>query len=203
MASRSQNQIDFSLLPPLECGSMFAALNPELDRKLQKYPATYDRARGSLTFSARMCNVPDSSDGTDVKLREAYCRASMGEFVSMEESIKYDDPNGEHHKIVKSRNPLLHMMKQLRNLQFHILSKSLDNHEQDVVWAGQQSTMRFWYVADIQIDEFNRLNDADRYSDEDKEQMISWFNQSQREWGVNQLILEAVNAYAIEILTEQ
>lgn len=200
---RSQNEIDFSMVPSLECGSMFAALPPELDRELQAYPATYDRAKGSLTFSARMCNVPDSSDGSDVKLREAYCRASLGEFVSMEESIKYDDPDGEHHKIVKSQNPLLHIMKQLRNLQFHILSKSLNNQEQNVVWAGQESTMRFWYLEDIQIDEFNRLNDADRYSGDDKEQMISWFNQTQREWGVNQLILEAVNTYAKEILTEQ
>lgn len=182
---------------------MLAALKPELDRKLQTFPATYDRAKGSLTFSARMCNVPDSSYSADVKLREAYCRASLGEFVSMEESIVYDDPDGNHHRIVKSRNPLLHIMKQLRNLQFHIISKSLDSQEHRVVWAGQESTMRFWYVDNILIDEFNRLRDAQYYSDKDKKQMISWFNTSQRKWGVNQMILEAVSAYAMEIVTEQ
>ena len=203
MTTRTPNQLDFKLVPPLESGSMFAALSPDVDQKLAVYPATYDRAKGALTFSARMCNVPTSPDGSDVKIREAYCRASLGEFVSMEESIGYDDPTGNHPKIVNSQNPLLHMMKQLRNLQFHILSKALSSGEQPIVWSEQQSTMQFWYVDDISIVEFDRLRDQNRYSKKDKVKMIDWFNLEQRKWGVTQLILEAVNAYANEILTGQ
>jgi hypothetical protein len=192
----NQIQLDFGLLPTLEAGAMFVALDPELDERLKSFPATHDRAMGALAFSARISNTRASEDGSDIKLREAFCRASFGEFVSMEESIVYDCPNGQHPKIADTRNPLLHVLKQLRNMQFHVMNSTLENEEHGVVWAEQESRMKFWYIQDISVTDFNRLRAAHRYSHGDKEEMVSWFNTSQRKWGVTQLILEAVGAYA-------
>jgi hypothetical protein len=201
MTAPQINQLDFSLLPPLQTGSMFSALKSEIDAKLKQYPATYDRANGALSFSAKICNTPKANDGSNLKLREAFVRAALGEFVSMEEAVYYDAPNGNNGKIKDSRNPLLHMMKQLRNMQFHLMSSTLNTSKKPIVWASQESTITLWYVQDIAVSDFDRLRNANRYSASDKTQLISWFNSSQKEWGINQLILEAVNAYATEIVT--
>lgn len=194
------NALDFSLLPPLTEGSVLVQLPGELEAKLMQYPATYDRAHGAMAFSARISNVETSDDGSDVKRRESFMRAALGEYVSMEESIHYDDPAGQRPRIVDSKNPLLHIMKQIRNMQFHLLNSNMTSNTQNVIWASQDFKMQFWYVQDITLPDFNRLRNANKYSAADKNQMINWFNTKQRQWGVNELIFQAVKMYTEEII---
>ncbi|MDB5391934.1 MAG: hypothetical protein JWM11_7580 [Planctomycetaceae bacterium] len=203
MSKTKTFELNFDLLPTLKLGSMFAVLPAEVDSKLCAYKATYDRAMGALTFSALLCNVPIKVDESGTKLREAYLRAALGEFVSMEETIQLDDSNGMHPKIRDSQNPLLHMMKQLRNMQFHLSNSALTSHQQNVEWGSQNSAMDLWYVEEIDLTDFNKLHGAANFSDSDKSKMIGWFNSNQKLWGINELILQSVTLYAKELLAKK
>jgi len=52
-----------------------------------------------------------------------------------------------------------------------------------------QTTIRYWSL--------NRY--ANKYRDADKSQLISWFNEKQKEWGITELIFQAVKIYAEEL----
>ena len=181
-------------------GSALVQLPEELKKKLTRYPATYARAQGAMFFTAKISNEPSSDDGSDIKNREAFMRAALGEYVSMEESISYDDPHGQYPKIIDSKNPLLHILKQLRNMQFHLISSPLKAINHNVIWASKEFEMQFWYVQDITMTEFDRLRNSNKYSISDKNKMINWFNENQRVWGINELILQAVTMYTEEIV---
>ncbi len=151
-------------------------------------------------FSASIWNTPTSEDGSDVKRREAFMRAALGEYVSMEEAIRWDRPHGSPPQIKDSRNPLLHIMKELRNLQFHLLSSPLKSQQRSVIFASRQCDMPVWYVEDLRVTDFDRSKNAQFFTPDDLKRMIQWFNENQRLWGVTELILHAVRAYAEEIL---
>ncbi|QDV87411.1 hypothetical protein TBK1r_64410 [Stieleria magnilauensis] len=190
--------LDFSTLPSLEVGSTFAGLDSDVESVLHPLPATLDRASAALKFAASMSNTEQEIDGSSVKMREAFFRAALGEFVAMEEMIKYDKPSLQYSKILKCQSPLLHILKQIRNLHVHLLSKVAEHTEVSIRWADQASQMTIWFIEDISMSDFNQLDGAKWYWENDKERMLSWFNDSQRAWGVNYLIQLAVNQYVRE-----
>ncbi len=200
MSHQKTNNLDFSLLPKLDRYSAFMQLPPAVDQELSRLAATYDRARGALHFCARIGNTPSSEDGSDVKRRETCMRAALGEYVSMEETIHWDRPGDKHPRIRDSRNPLLHIIKELRNLQFHLLSSPLESRQQSVIYASRECDLCVWYVEDLSVARFRLLRNAEHFRPDDQSRMIQWFNENQRSWGVAELILLAVGAYAEEIL---
>lgn len=194
------NSLDFTMLPTLEKGSAVYRLPPELDRKLSAFPATYDRARGALSFSVKINHEPRCDDGADMKARESLIRAALGEYVSMEEAIKWDRPDSQTPRIRDSRNPLLHMMKELRNLQFHEITSPLRARPEKIIYAGTEFDVDLYCVEDLKEEDFDRLNNAKFYSPDDKTRMIQWFNENQAKWGVSELILRAVTIFARDIV---
>ena len=200
MPTSQQNDLDFSLLPSVDVGRTFWSLPPEISTGIENYPETLLRAKAAVHF-CRLPPYPERTGDENLRLREAYLRAALGEFVTMEETLRSDCPTTNPRRIVDSRNPLLHIIKQLRNLQFHLQTSTLTPEQQRVLFMGDEHDMDIYYIGDLEITDFDKLNDARRYKDSDKIQMLAWFNESQRVWGTADLVRRAVEAFASEIAT--
>lgn len=207
--------LDFDLLPNFNSSSAWYSLNNELRTSMAKFPQTIDRAESSLHFCWAIDNgsvVFEKTDTRSVKRREGYLRASLAEFVSMEETLKRDltplkrdlTPLGISAtplKINHSKNPLLHMIRELRNFEIHLYSSKLSSATRTAIYANENIEIDIWMVGDIQESNFRKLRNARNYDDKDISKLIDWFNNAQKHWGIHDLIHRAVTAYCDEIKT--
>ena len=199
MPTSQHNHLDFSLLPSVDVGRTFWSLPPEIAAGIENHPETLLRAKAASHFCG-LAPYPERTGDENLRLREAYLRAALGEFVTMEDALRSDCPANPR-RIVDSQNPLLHIIKQLRNLQFHLQTSILTPEQQRVLFRGDEHDMDIYHIGDLDVSDFDKLRDARRYTDSDKIQMLAWFNQSQRVWGTADLVRRAVEAFASEIAT--
>mgnify|MGYP001201243798 CR=1 FL=1 len=195
MLAKTKCSLDFNQLPHLSHYTAIFELPVSIASVLQHYPNTYDRALGALYFTLQIGKESTST----IKLRESYMRAAIAEYVSMEETIDVDAKKTDFYKIVNSKNPLLHIVKQLRNMQIHILTSKLESTTESVTYCGHEFEMQFWSVQAITPNDFDKLRYKDRYMLVDKVKMIEWFNKNQLEWGIQEIILQAILSYAREL----
>lgn len=204
----SKHQLDFEMLPSLTTGSVIRRIDPDLDEPLSRLPQTYARAVAAIRFS----HLLDYAEH-DLALREAYLRAALAEYVSMEDTLVRDLRALKIHRdpirSCDSGNPLLHIIRELRNLEVHLRSskmaasktKALYKHHND----GEdyhEIELDVWWIEPIQPREFHELHNSKHYHAHDIAQMLDWFNNGQKIWGVDELVRLATNAYAREIVRE-
>lgn len=188
--------LDFNQLPHISHCTAIFELPVSIACVLQHYPNTYDRALSALYFALQIVKESTST----IKLREGHMRAAIAEYVSMEETIDVDTKKTGFYKIVNSKNPLLHIVKQLRNMQIHILTSKLASATESVTYCGHEFEMQFWSVQAITQKDFDKLRYKDRYLLADKVEMIEWFNKNQLELGIQEIILQAVLFYSRELV---
>jgi hypothetical protein len=108
-------------------------------------------------------------------------------------------------KITDLPNPLLHLMRELRNLEIHLTSSQLSKANKDVTViifdAEHQSQTTVWTVNDLTVEKFQELRYArNRYTKEEIEKMVNWFNEAQYDWGVSDLLFRAIVEWASAIV---
>lgn len=144
----------------------------------------------------------------------ALLRAALYEFASVEDVLLMDlrtlGSVDSPLRIEHTKNPLFHMLKQLRNYNIHIGSSDVQCTEPRTLQFGTQSdfesgTALQYEVGEPVIDnltllEFGQLRESRRYSEEDKAAMVQWFNDSQQAWGVDFLIVLAVKLYCGDLI---
>jgi hypothetical protein len=89
----TKTDLDFSLLPSIDKIHAFPGIDDELKANLCPYTKTYNRAAGAIIFSKRISDSEDKSFNCNDKkfnLGECYLRAALGEYASMEETLKLD-----------------------------------------------------------------------------------------------------------------
>lgn len=130
--------------------------------------------------------------------KKSFLRASLSEFVSTEEIVSIECNDFNNLKILKTKNPLFHLLKQLRNYNVHINTTEIEKkkiifgtEEQHRTNTGLAYESEETIISDLTITEFNKPKDANRYLHNDKMKMIDWFNINQRLWGTSHLILLA------------
>lgn len=196
--------LDFSLLPTFEKSTAWMVLPRDMEIALKALPLTYDRVLGCLDFAYRVWGNGGAHMPVTVKQREASLRAALGEFVSMEQALKRD-LQGNSRRVIRisdSPNPLLHVVRELRNLEMHLHSATLTSLTRDASFADQDIKLEIWVADDVTETEFQRLANAKNYSDEDITRMLSWFNQAQKEWGIADLIYRCVCEYSKAIVSK-
>ncbi len=57
-----------------------------------------------------------------------------------------------------------------------------------------------WILDDINVESFSLLQNAKRYTYEERCKFVDWLNQSQAVWGIQQLFLIAVEDYCRELI---
>src|SRR4051812_1256650 len=120
-----RHHLDFNLLPNLTWGAILIRIDPDLESPLSLLPRTLARARGAIVFASRTKSAEE--EGLDVK--ESYLRAALGQYASMEDTLPRDmrqvGITGRSYRVRDSANALLHMIRELRNLEIHLRSSRM------------------------------------------------------------------------------
>lgn len=191
--------LDFNLLPRLDSYRVFLSLDDEIKKALAKLPETLARANGACHHCHEV-----RDDGGAIEARESALRSALAEFVSMEESLGRDLNNAgigaAPVKITESQNPLLHVVRELRNLEIHLQTSRLKSVVKEVTYVGDNYHHDIWVAGDITESDFMKLRNARRYQRDDVVKMVDSFNRAQKKWGIDQLIYRAVAGYCRMII---
>jgi hypothetical protein len=204
--------LDFALLKrPSVCG-MFVCLPTEIEKAIEALPETSARFEGAIKFCWYISATPEvlyADEPKATRIREAFLRASLAEYVSVEDTLRRDlvkvGIKAQSIKITDLPNPLLHLMRELRNLEIHLTSSKLSKADKDVTViifdAEHQSQTTVWTVNDLTVQKFQELRYArNRYTKEEIEKMVNWFNEAQYDWGVSDLLFRAIVEWASAIV---
>lgn len=203
--------LDFAKLPTIACGRVFMRIECNVAAGIERYRRISARANNAVRFAS--WSEGDSTllhchESEVQQLREGCFRAALTEFASIEDAQKLDyKEHGESRTPIKlndTSNPLLHIFRELRNLEIHLRHCELRSSPKDVLWGKKEIplTIDVWMMEGITSDTFALLRNANNYSPQQIEQMVTWFNTAQAEWGVQQLFLLAVEEYCRELKTD-
>ena len=204
------HQLDFSLLPKINSGRTFASLDASVVGKLSLLPETLSRAESAANFFALKPEFKWSSHSLpedDDRLKtEAFIRASLAELVSMEDTLPRDlkriGLNDTSIKLNDSRNPLLHIIRELRNLEIHVRTSRIGRFEKAVLIGEDKIPIDIScdFLEDISVESCGGLRNAKNYNPDDLKTMIGWMNQAQNEFGISELIFRAIEIFSLEII---
>jgi len=200
-------RLDFTLLDRRNYREVFVVLPDEIKNALEVLPETCARFEGAVRFCWYVSGTTDvlhADEPKATRMREAFLRASLAEYVSVEDTLKRDllkiGSNAKPIKIRDLANPLLHLVRELRNLEIHLTSSQLSSSKKRVRFAGQEHETTIWTVNDLTVQKFEELQNAKHYSKEDIERMVNWFNEAQYDWGVEHLAFRAIVEWASAIV---
>ena len=149
----------------------------------------------------------DSADpARTLRRREMYLRAALSEFASMEYALRIDRPKpSDVHKIRASANPLLHVVRALRDMNVHLASSRLAQRSRPAVWPIKPDPVHFdfdlWVITELEPGALGNRTGVS-YASGDVQRLIDWFMPAQAEWGVHHLVRLAVLAYSREVLSK-
>ncbi len=185
---------------------MFVSLPIELEEPINKLPETSARIEGALKFCWYISGdekILHAEEPKATRRRESFFRASLAEYVSIEDTLKRDlvklnkvKITDKTYRITDSKNPMLHIVRELRNLEIHLSSSQLSENKKDVVWCWKneehQHQKTIWTVNDFTVEKFKNLRNAKYYSDKDIKEMVKWLNEAQNDWGIENIIFRSI-----------
>jgi hypothetical protein len=203
------HHLDFSLLPEINSGHTFASLDSSIVSKLSVLPETVVRAESAASFfalSPKFKWTPQSPETDDNFKSEAFIRASLAEFVSMEDTLPRDlkriQSKAGPIKLNMSKNPMLHIIRELRNLEIHVRTSRVGTFDHAILIGKDEipSDRSARFLEDISVESFANLRNAKHYRPEDLQAMVEWMNRSQRIFGISEIIFRAIEAFSLEII---
>ena len=208
------HNIDFSLLPDLSSSKIRYALDENTVASLSKLPLLLERAENAVRFCWFIVSVDvvlSLNEPEITRLRQGFLRAALAEFVSMKEVLKQEmdglNIQREIIGITSSKNPLLHVIHELRNFEIHLHSGELNPNKVSAIFNRKTEPeiwhdieLPIWMIDELTIDEFSKLRNAKYYNQSDLENMVKWFNSAQRKWGVHYLVFLAVEYFCNEVI---
>lgn len=210
---RPARVLDFSSHGEIRHGHMAFNLRPWVE-PLAALPRTLERARACTRF---LCHLGDTDDQMHcaadeiLPMREAYLRAALAEFVSIEDILPRDlattgAPDNPF-KFWELTDPLVHIVRELRNFEIHLQAKGLISDTRTCWWGNTQrpEEMRpfentLWTLTPLTIEEFLELRNARQYDPRDLSRLLDWFNESQAVWGIEELVYQALLRVCAEIV---
>lgn len=197
----TMHQLDFALLPSADTITIVHGLGSELHDALSTIPQTRNRAKCAIAFATDM-----KDDKLHLWMREGYLRAALAEFVSMEEALKREVQEADWRRANHSANPLLHIIRELRNLEVHLRSGPMSSarkafmcEDRTMPDGWHHLDLTVWSIQRVTVQEFTQLVNAKRYNQSDIASMLDWFNDAQQQCGVGELVEQATKTFASEI----
>lgn len=201
--------LDFRLLPSVSYGRASMRLDDDVAARVASLTRLSERASNAVRFAYWAGGTSDvlRCPGSEVQqLREGCFRAALTEFTSMEEVqvLDYKDRNIARMplKLNETSNPLLHLFRELRNLEVHLRHSELRSVQKDVLWGHRdrpdeatKGIMEIWILDGVTPQSFGMLWNAKHYTPNQIDQMISWLNATQEQWGIQEVFLLAVEEY--------
>jgi hypothetical protein len=211
-SSQAMHTIDFADVPDFSRTKMLIQLDTAVSGAIGRFPQTTERALCATHFSGLMCSEVRSAQYDHLTLRQGYMRASLAEFVGMEESLQRDlsrlGIEANPLKANTGTRPLLHIIRELRNFELHLHSSPLTKQSRQALWlplgdSDEERSIEYqgWIIDDLTESQFRQLRNARHYQDDDIRRLVAWFNAAQREWGVHDLILRAIETFCMDIIS--
>lgn len=201
--------LDFSLLPKIMHGRAFMRLDDGVVSGVASLQRVSERASNATRFvywagaNSEVLRCPDSEAQ---QLREGCFRAALTEFASIEEvqALDYAELGSGRVplRLNDTPNPLLHIFREMRNLEVHLRQSTLRSQPKDVLWGNMSHpseatplTISIWTVEALTPQAFGLLRNAKNYTSDQIAKMISWLNAAQSEWGIQEVFLLAIEDY--------
>lgn len=200
--------LDFSLLPELDYAGILTTLNEDIEAmflKIGVLQETLNRAKGALMLFSKAFHA----NGEAWK-DEAYIRAGLNEFYSIEQALirehKLAKLPGPPLEINISSNPLLHLMRLMRNLDVHTESAPLINYDTTVTIHFNDPPKEWTYttviIKDLTIDRLCQKRGVKKnYEIDQLDKVVQWFLENQKNFGVSQVFRKGTEAYCLEFLS--
>ena len=188
--------MDFNNLSTIDRGHVVLTLDDSIKESLGVRPEILDRIENSLEFISKI-----GGDNKD-RFRCGLIRAALSELFSIE-----DIQQTRHkHRLNTSRQPLLCVVRELRNVQIHLSSAILDDEKRQILWgdianpeeatAGKRAIR---WIDNISIGDFEQLRYFPNYNLDDFVQALRWFDDNQRKWGIVEVLFRAISQYGREM----
>jgi hypothetical protein len=188
---------------------MFMRIDDDVAAGIAPLKRLSERASNAVRFAYWAGGTSDTlrcPESEVQQLREGCFRAALTEFASMEEVqiLDYKDLGIARTpiRLNETSNPLLHLFRELRNLEVHLRHSELRSVAKEVLWGHMERpdeaaalTISIWILDDLSPKSFGLLRNAKNYTSDQIDVMISWLNASQAEWGIQEVFLLAVEAY--------
>ena len=198
MQSGLHVKLDISKATIVEHGYLLIPTPHEL---LLNFKSVYDRFSCVIYHAAMIGDKPVKGKISIENKDITHIRAALSEFIAIEDLIKntYPDIDKNSYMIYKSGNPILHMLKIIRNYNIHI-SNSLIKKKTMMAKTLLENTpeieINVPYISNLSLNELRRLNSAKDYSDAQLKEMISVFEIQQHEFGIDTLLIKAAIDYS-------
>jgi hypothetical protein len=197
-----KTQLDFRQLPSVTSTSILEGLDRDIEREIQHLPETLDRARGAAVLFH--CASAQNESWRD----EAFIRAGLADFKSMEESLSRDlreaDNGREPHRFRASRNPLVHLMCLLRDVNIHASRSKTDITETTVVSTlgePHRYTYKVSLIINLSPEQLLAKREVRRrYDKANLRRMVTWFEENQCKFGAPDLLVRGVECFCSELL---
>ncbi len=181
-------------------------LIPSPNKLLEKHPDIYDRFCGVIYLITKIDGNSDVHIASNLAKSMACTRSALSEFVSIVEYLKENYPKLANHnyRIYSSTNPILHMIKLLRNYNIHLSESILSEKKMSVTTAIDPSIeheLTVKYISNLSAQELRKLRSSKDYDDNCLSSMIECFNIEQHIFGVSTLLMKSALEYADHIAT--
>jgi hypothetical protein len=168
------HMLDFKSLPRIESCRVFMQLDQDAALGIKTFQRLFERASNAVRFaywsmgSAETLRCPESEAK---QLREGCFRAALTEFASMEEVQQLDyKEHGLARKPLKlnaTSSPLLHLFRELRNLEVHLRHSEFQKVSKDFLWGqkvrpseASPVTISIWTLDGVTPESFGLLNNG-------------------------------------------
>jgi len=185
--------LDFENYTKIELGYL---LIPIPDEKYKALPEVYGRVCSVIYFASKIGVEPDRHCVKKDALTEAMRRAALCEFISIGEYIDVVHPShkgiwfNEH----KESDPILHMLKILRNYNVHIDSSRFSRSKINVstFFDGEEEhEIEIDLISNLNREGFSKVKSAKNYVTV-IDKMIDAFEEQQRMYGIKTLLMKCV-----------
>lgn len=199
------NRIHLAHAPTIDRGHVFLQLEDTVAQQLLEWPELHNRIDNSLRFA---CMVAGDHENF---FRGALVRATLTELVSLEDvqralhSAQKLKRNAV--KLNSSGNPLLCVARELRNLEVHISTSTIAHERRDLLWGhpdnpdeARKVNWAVHWIDNLHLNAFKQLRFFSKYEQSEFDAALSWFDQSQRSWGIVELLYRCISIYAGELV---
>lgn len=200
-------KIDLDLLKPIDHGHMFFRVSDQVENTLRKKPAILDRVFNALEFSRLI-----SGDHEEC-FRGGLVRAALTELVSIEDvhaSLRSTGALSSPRRMLWSTgDPLLCLVREIRNLEVHVSTASLSSERRDLLWGNKDNpgtatpvNHAIHFIDNLSLASFQDLRNYSKYDPVEFCAALKWFDEIQHDWGISEILYLAITRFADELASD-
>lgn len=179
-------QYDPSKFPTLDFGHV---LPPPISPQVVKNPKLRNCLRIAIYMASQIEMAHASLRLRLDPIRSGYFRAALAEIIRTEDIMQ---ESGTPFRFRDTDNPLLHILKILRNYEIHIGQNHISAGNVLVRHGEAEGVYESFIVTNLNTDELLKLKDVPGYyTAEQLDELIKLFDTHQRRFGVVQLLFNA------------